>query len=162
MKMKRALAVLFAVILVSVSGLSAAEAKHVRPLELSPDSYDLNNGEFWFEAYAEDGAAGGSFTMALYLEDRYSIAEVEALMPNDTVEVNGETYTVEAVVIHGEYDSDGDGEPDIGDIAVLLIYDPAVFNCICPGSVAARLKCIDYLICIINCIFMQRHAKRRL
>ena len=118
MKMKRALAVLFAVILVSVSGLSAAEAKHVRPLELSPDSYDLNNGEFWFEAYAEDGAAGGSFTMGLYLEDRYSIAEVEALMPNDTVEVNGETYTVEAVVIHGEYDSDGDGELDTGDIAV--------------------------------------------
>ena len=50
MKMKRALSVLFAVILVSASGLSVAEAKHVRPLELSPDSYDLNNGEFWFEA----------------------------------------------------------------------------------------------------------------
>ena len=122
MKMKRALAVLFAVILVSASGLSAAEAKHVRPLELSPDSYDLNNGEFWFEAYAEDGAAGGSFTMVLYLEDRYSIAEVEALMPNDTVEVNGETYTVEAVVIHGEYDSDGDGELDTGEGRVRRLY----------------------------------------
>ncbi len=118
MKMKRALSVLVAVILVSAAGLSLAEAKHVRPLELSPDSYDLNNGEFWFEAYAEDGAAGGSFTMALYLEDRYSIAEAEALTPGDTVEVNGETYTIEAVVIHGEYDSDGDGQPDTGDITV--------------------------------------------
>ena len=123
MKMKKALSVLFAVILVSAAGLSLAEAKHVRPLELSPDSYDLNNGEFWFEAEAEDGAAGGSFTMALYLEDRYSIAEVEALMPDDTVEVNGETYTVEAVVIHGWYDSDGDGQTDTGDITV---RDPEV------------------------------------
>ena len=56
--------------------------------------------------------------MALYLEDRYSIAEAEALTPGDTVEVNGETYTVEAVVIHGEYDSDGDSQPDTGDISV--------------------------------------------
>ena len=123
MKMKRALSVLFAVILVSGSGLSLAEAKHVGPLELSPESYDLNNGQFWFEAYAEDGVPGGSFTMDLYLEDRYSIAEVEALKPDDTVEVDGETYTVEAVVIHGWYDSDGDGELDSGTITV---RDPEV------------------------------------
>ena len=121
--MKKALSLLLAVILVSAAGLSLAEAKHVRPLELTPDSYDLNNGEFWFDAYAEGGVAGGSFTMNLYLEDRYSIAEVEALSPDDTVEVNGETYTVEAVVIHGWYDSDGDGDLDTGDITV---SDPAL------------------------------------
>ena len=121
--MKRALSILLAVILVSAASLSLGETKHVRPLELSPDSYDLNNGEFWFGAYAEDGAAGGSFTMDLYLEDRYSIAEVEALAPGDTVEINGETYTVEAVVIHGWYDSDGDGELDTGSITV---RDPEV------------------------------------
>ncbi|MBR3429472.1 MAG: hypothetical protein IKG87_05170 [Clostridia bacterium] len=116
--MKKTLSFLFAVILTAVATLSLAEAKHVRPLDLTSDSYDLNNGEFWFGVDAEAGAAGSSLTMTLYLEDRYSITEVEALKPDDTVEVNGETYTVEAVVIHGWYDSDGDGEPDTGDITV--------------------------------------------
>ena len=121
--MKKALSILLAVILVSAVSLSFAEATHIRPLEFTPDSYDLNNGEFWFSAEAGEGAADGSFTMTLYLEDRYSIAEVEALKPDDTVEVDGETYTVEAVVIHGWYDSDGDGELDTGDITV---RDPEV------------------------------------
>ena len=118
MKMKKALSLLFTVILISVVTLSFAEAKHIRPLDLTPDSYDLNNGEFWFGVDTEAEVAGGSLTMTLYLEDRYNIAEVEALKPDDTVEVNGETYTVEAVVIHGWYDSDGDGELDTGDITV--------------------------------------------
>ena len=118
MKVKKALSLLFAVTLVMLAGLAVAEARHVGPLELTPDSYDLNNGEFWFSAYAEGGLADGSFTMDLYLEDRYSIVEIEALEPDDTVEVDGKTYTVEAVVIHGWYDSDGDGAPDTGDITV--------------------------------------------
>ena len=31
--------------------------------------------------------------MTLYLEDRYSLAEIENLRPGDAVEVNGKTYT---------------------------------------------------------------------
>ncbi len=116
--MKKALTFLFTVVLIFIADLSLADAKHVRPLELTSDSYDLDNGDFWFSAYRKDGATGGSFTMDLYLEDRYDIAEVEALKPDDTIEVDGETYTVEAVVIHGWYDSDGDGDLDTGDITV--------------------------------------------
>lgn len=116
--MKKALSILLAVLLVSSAGFSCAETKHVRPLELTPDSYDLNNGEFWFEANDEKGKTIGSFAMALYLEERYSIEEVDALKPGDTIEIGGETYLVEAVVIHGWYDSDGDGELDTGDITV--------------------------------------------
>lgn len=116
--MKKILAVLFILALILTAGLSLAEAKHIGPLELSADSYDLDNGEFWFTTDVKGEPTGDSFTMTLYLEDRYNIAEVEALKPEDTVEIDGETYTVEAVVIHGWYDSDGDGEPDTGDITV--------------------------------------------
>ena len=70
MKMKKALSVLFAVILVSAAGLSLADAKHVRPLELSPDSYDLNNGEFWFEAEAPSGELAGGL-LFIYLATTY-------------------------------------------------------------------------------------------
>ena len=116
--MKKILAVLFILALILTAGLSLAEAKHIGPLELSADSYDLDNGEFWFTTDVKGEPTGDSFTMTLYLEDRYNIAEVEALKPEDTVEIDGETYTVEAVVIHGWYDSDGDGKLDTGDITV--------------------------------------------
>lgn len=116
--MKKILSVLFILALILTAGLSLAEAKHIGPLELTADSYDLDNGEFWFTTDVKGEPTGDSFTMTLYLEDRYNIAEVEALKPEDTVEIDGETYTVEAVVIHGWYDSDGDGKLDTGDITV--------------------------------------------
>ena len=116
--MRKTLSILLAITLMLTISLSFAEAKHVRPLAFTPENCDLNNGVFWFDIQAADGNAAGSFTMKLYLEDRYSIAEIEALEPDDTVEASGKNYTVEAVVIHGWYDSDGDGEPDTGDITV--------------------------------------------
>ena len=116
--MKKTISFLLAVLLILSAGLSLAEAKHVRPLELPTDIVNPENGEFWFETDPDDKADGASFTMNLYLEDRYSIVEVEALEHGDTVEVDGKTYTVDVVVIHGWYDSDGDGDLDIGNITV--------------------------------------------
>lgn len=116
--MKKALSILLILALFLPAGLSLAETAAVRPLELTQDSYDLNNGEFRFSMDAVDHPGSGPLTMALYLEDRYSLAEIENLKPGDTIEVNGETFTVELVVIHGWYDSDGNGEYDAGSITV--------------------------------------------
>ena len=87
--MRKTLSILLAITLMLTISLSFAEAKHVRPLAFTPENCDLNNGVFWFDIQAADGNAAGSFTMKLYLEDRYSIAEIEALEPDDTVEASG-------------------------------------------------------------------------
>ena len=116
--MKKTRFVLFMLALVLAAGLSLAEPVTVRPLEITPDSYDPANGEFWFEMDAVENPDSVPLTMTLYLEDRYNPEEIEDLRPGDSVEVEGETYTVELVVIHGFYDSDGDGEYDAGSITV--------------------------------------------
>ena len=117
-KLKKALSFLFMLALILAAGLSLAEAGTVRPLEIAQDSYDPDNGEFWFDMDAVDNPGSSPLTMTLYLEDRYSLAEIENLRHGDTIEVRGKTYTVEMVVIHGWYDSDGDGEYDAGSITV--------------------------------------------
>ena len=116
--MKKKLTILITLALVLAAGLSFAETDTVRPLEINRDSYDPGNGEFWFDMDAVDAPVSGPLTMTLYLEDRYSLAEIENLRQGDTLEVKGKIYTVDLVVIHGSYDSDGDGEYDIGSITV--------------------------------------------
>jgi len=116
--MKNILSILLILVLILSAGLSCAETKHIGPLELTPESYDLDNGEFWFTTDIEGEATGDSFTMTLYLEDRYEPDEIKNLKKEDTVEVDGKTYTVDVVVIHGWYDSDGDGKTDAGSIFV--------------------------------------------
>ena len=116
--MKKILSILSVLALILTAGFSCAEAKHVGPLELTPESYDLDNGEFWFTADVEGEPTGDSFTMTLYLENRYDIDEIRNLEKGDIVEVDGKTYTVDVVVIHGWYDSDGDGKTDAGNIFV--------------------------------------------
>lgn len=116
--MKRALSILLTLALILAAGLSLAETAAVRPLEITQGSYDLGNGEFWVEMDYVDNPGSGPLTMDLYLEVRYSLAEIENLRRGDTIEVEGKTYTVDLVVIHGWYDSDGDGEKDAGSITV--------------------------------------------
>lgn len=89
-----------------------AEAKTVWPLETAPDSYDLANGSFCAGVENPETISKGRFILTLALEDRYATEEIAALEPGDAVVVGGKEYTVELVVIHGEYDEDGDGEYD--------------------------------------------------
>lgn len=117
-QMKRTLSILLTLALFLTGGLSSALADTVRPLEITEDSYDLANGEFWVNIDPLDPPVSGPLTLALYLEDRYSLAEIENLQPGDTIEVQGKTYTVDLMVIHGWYDSDGDGEYDTGTTTV--------------------------------------------
>ena len=114
--MKKALSFLFILALLLTAASSFAEAKHIGPLELTPESYDLDNGEFWFETDIEGEPTGDSFLMTLYLEDRYDPDGIKSLKKGDTVEVDGITYTVDVVVIHGWYDSNGDGKTDAGNV----------------------------------------------
>ena len=116
--MKKILPFLFILALIFTSSLSFAETKHIGPLELTRESYDLDNGEFWFTTDVEGEPSGDSFTMTLYLEDRYDPDEIKNLEKGDTVEVDGKTYTVDIVAIHGWYDSDGDGKTDSGSVFV--------------------------------------------
>ena len=116
--MKKSLFILLTLALILSAGFSPAEAETVRPLEITQDSYDLSNGVFWISMDQIDSPGGSRLTMTLYLEDRYSLAEIESLRPGDTIEIRGETYTVDLVVIHGWYDSDGDGKNDTGSITV--------------------------------------------
>ena len=116
--MKRIFSILLTLALFLAAGLSPALADTVRQLEITEDSYDLSNGEFWVNIDPLDPPVSGPLTLNLYLEDRYSLEEIENLRPGDTIEVRGETYTVELVVIHGWYDSDGDGDYDSGSITV--------------------------------------------
>ena len=116
--MRRSLSILLMLALSLAVGLSLAEAGTIRPLDITQDSYDLDNGEFWFSMDAVEKPGSSPLIMTLYLEDRYSLAEIENLRRGDTIEVEGKIYTVELVVIHGWYDSDGDGEYDAGSITV--------------------------------------------
>jgi len=116
--MKKNLSILSVLALILTIGLSLAEAKHIVPLELTPESYDLDNGEFWFTTDVEGEPTGDSFTMTLYLENRYDLDEIKNLEKGDTVEVDGKTYTVDVVAIHGWYDSNGDGKRDANNIFV--------------------------------------------
>ena len=116
--MKRFLSVLLTLALVLAAGLALAETAAVRQLEITQESYDLDNGEFRFEMDAVENPGSGPLTMTLYLENRYSLDEIENLRRGDTINVEGETFTVEMVVIHGLYDSDGDGDYDTGSITV--------------------------------------------
>ena len=54
----------------------------------------------------------GYFTLSLYAEDLYNRETIENLKQGDRILVQGETYTVGYIRIHGWYDSDGDGETD--------------------------------------------------
>ena len=60
----------------------------------------------------------GYLILSLYGEMRYDRDEIENMKPGDRVVVNGETYTVGFVQIHGMYDSDGDGDPDLSCVFV--------------------------------------------
>ncbi len=117
-RMKRTLSILLALAMAMAAGLSHAETRTVRPLELTQEDLDLANGEFWFDMDEIEDPENGILNLTLYLEDRYSLAEIESLRPGDTVEVEGEIYTVDLVVIHGWYDKDGDGEFDTGSTTV--------------------------------------------
>lgn len=109
--MKKAFCIL-AVCMLCFCCLVCAGAETVRPLEIDPAGCDLANGEFCAGVENAESIAGGHFTLALALEDRYAAEEIAGLEPGDTVIAGGKEYTVELVVIHGGYDKDGDGEYD--------------------------------------------------
>ena len=80
---------------------ACACAADVRPLDIDPANTDLENGIFRLEILDEDRIEdGGYFTAGLFLEECYDAAQIEALTPGDTVEMNGAVFTVKEVYPH--------------------------------------------------------------
>lgn len=88
---------------------ACAYAAEVRPVEAAPGP-DLSNGTFCLTVRDKDRIENsGFFTAALFLEDLYDADQIRALVPGDTILVNGEIWTVDELVLHeteeGEFDS---------------------------------------------------------
>ena len=89
------------VLLLTVFFAACACAADIRPIEINLDEVDLNNGEFSLNVKDEEMIYDDNFfTAELFLEDRYDAEQIRALVPGDTVEMNGVTWTVDEVVIH--------------------------------------------------------------
>ena len=82
---------------------ASAFAAEIFPLEVLPEDVDLGNGTFCC-TIADDSRIedGGCFTVTLFLEDRYDPAQIKALAPGDTVWMNGKSWTVQEIVLHGD------------------------------------------------------------
>ena len=97
--MKRIIPVLLLLLVLFSASCACADA--LRPLEIDPADIDLENGTFRLEIRDEDRIDGGGyFTAGLFLENCYDAARVEALVPGDTVEMNGTVFTVKMVYPH--------------------------------------------------------------
>ena len=103
------------VLVLTVLFAACAYAADVRPLEISPDELDLNNGKFCLTVRDEEMLYEDEpfFTAELYLEDRYDGEQIKALAPGDTVEMNGVVFTVQEIDIQEYEDEPGYAEYEI-------------------------------------------------
>ena len=105
---RRNLLLCLALSLALLLSAACARAAEIRPLPVDPAEIDLNNGEFCLTVKDGDKAEReGWFTAELFVEEHFDAEQIKALAPGDTVVVDGRTWTVKEVVIHGDED-DGD------------------------------------------------------
>lgn len=77
---------------------TAGGRKLLEPMVPAEGRADLENGTFWADlTQLKSIDAGGYFNAALYLEECYAAAEVEALKPGDRVKTEGAEYTVKSI-----------------------------------------------------------------
>lgn len=82
---------------------ACAYAAEIVPLPVDPDSIDLDNGTFRLEIRDADRIAeGGYFTAVLYLPETYDGEQVRNMVPGDTVQIEGRTWTVREVQVHDD------------------------------------------------------------
>ena len=102
MKRTRLFAALAAALLSACLFSARARAAEILPLETDPAPAGPVSGSFCLTVTdPEHVADGGFFTAELSVEDRYDPAQIKALSPGDTVEMNGRTWTVREIVMHG-------------------------------------------------------------
>ena len=96
----------FVLCLLFLSSLaSCASAAEIRPLPAGPETADLDNGTFRMGITDDEHIVdGGYFIAELYLNERYVGDEVRNIVPGDTVEMNGKTWTVQKLVTHENLD----------------------------------------------------------
>ncbi len=99
--MKRML-ILMSVLLLVLCVTACAQAAEIRPQDINHLEIDLTDGTFFLGVKDADRIIdGGWFTASLYVPDHYDAAQIEAMVPGDTVLVNGQAWTIREVVPHG-------------------------------------------------------------
>lgn len=70
-----------------------------RPAEVSEDTADTENGNFWVHIMNEQKIdEGGYFTADLYEADTYSLQDVNSLQEGDQIQMIGKVWTVSALL----------------------------------------------------------------
>ena len=71
----------------------------LRPAEVSEDTADTENGNFWVRIMNEHKIDdGGYFTADLYEADTYSLQDVNSLQEGDQIQMIGKVWTVSALL----------------------------------------------------------------
>ena len=79
------------------------DADIVMPADLSGTEVNMEDGRYWAAvADADRIEQGGFFTLRLYLQDLYPADRIDGLAEGAKVRVNGQDYTVAAVIPHNE------------------------------------------------------------
>ena len=138
--MKRNLLTAALVLLLTLCLAACAGAAEIKPLEPGHQPVDLSGGSFCLAVKDIDKTVtGGYFTASLYLPDHYAAAQIEAIVPGDTVLVNGKSRTVRELVPHY-----ADGEPGLVDS--YEIYTEEEFD----GYIAFIHASDGCYVCLVN------------
>ena len=101
MKRTHLLAALALALLLAFAVAACALAADVVPLPVDPAAMDTDNGTFRVTVSDIDKIeTDGWFTLNLYVEEPFDAEQIAALVPGDTVTVNGLIWTVSELVPH--------------------------------------------------------------
>ena len=101
MKRTHLLAALALALLLAFAVAACALAADVVPLPVDPAAMDTDNGTFRVTVSDIDKIeTDGWFTLNLYVEEPFDAEQIAALVPGDTVTVNGRIWTVAELVPH--------------------------------------------------------------
>ena len=101
MRCRRLQAAVLLYLLLTVFTAACAMAADICPLPVDRAAAGPENGTFRLTVMDADCIAdGGYFTAALFLQDRYSSEQVNALVPGDTVRISGRVWTVREIILH--------------------------------------------------------------
>lgn len=101
MRYRRLRAAVLLYLLLTVFTAACARAADVCPLPVDRAAVGPENGAFRLTVMDADRIADeGFFTAALFLQDRYSSEQVNAIVPGDTVRVSGRIWTVREIILH--------------------------------------------------------------
>ncbi len=98
-----ALALVFVLSVVAAAEGAASVRADVIPIYTDPGSVNLKDGYLRMALRDEDKIeTGGYFTIELYELEIFNTAQIKALAPGNTVQLNGKVWTVKEMVVHDD------------------------------------------------------------